>query len=59
MIHKMSGFALMNDPHVTSSLVKSVCPKKFDLHHAFLVIRPDFALNEYVEHNTNLRGVPA
>jgi hypothetical protein len=59
MEHKMSGFALMNDRRVTSSVVVGACPKKVLLHHEISVIPPDFALNEHREHNTNLRGVPA
>jgi hypothetical protein len=59
MIHKMSGFALMSDRLVTSSPVKGLCPKQVVLHDEISVIRPDFALNEHVKRNTNLRGVPA
>jgi len=59
MVQKMSGFALMNDRHVTSSLLISVGPKKVVLHDEILVMASDLALNEHVEHNSNLRGVPA
>jgi hypothetical protein len=55
----MSGFATMNDPPVTTSLVISVSPTKVVLHDEILAIPLDFALSEHVEHNINLRGVSA